>query len=250
MDIDLATPLAQLLGIPLWQLGTYLIAIVAAGPMLVAAKPRVEPVLERWRVAALLTRTTADDAFVKGLTWIWSGALLLPRLVMRMTPLWASALEAAESHKPPPKRPGGAILGVLLCGIILGGAAVTTGCASGQSEATTRAYNIATDTVDPLYQATVVECDMLEGDVIARHSPDEGASARVELAAVRVHCDVALASFEAVRAAQQLVSATLAAIEDGRATTQDLVRSLDELAVAVDASRGLLGAVRALRGAP
>ena len=250
MDLDLATPLAAALGIPLWQLGTYLLAILAAGPVLIAVKPRVEPVIERWRVAAALTRTTADDTGVKLLTLVWSGALLLPRLVLWLTPIMASALEAAESRKPPPRRPGGAILGVLLCGILLAGAAVTTGCGPTQAQALHSGLNETTDLVDPGYAQAVVECDLSEREVIASHAPDEGAAAAVALAVVRVRCDVAYASFEAVRGAQLALRATADAMEDGRATATDVLRSLDELAAAVESSRAFVDAIRAARGTP
>lgn len=155
-----------------------------------------------WRLAAALTRTTADDTGVKVLAVIWSVALLVPRFIVWATPIFASALESAK--KGPQKRTGGAILGGLLTLVLLAGALLTTsGCGPAQAQALHSGLTDTTDLVDPMYAQAVVECDLQEREVIASHAPDQGDAAAVALAAVRVRCDVALASFEALRGAPQ-----------------------------------------------
>lgn len=225
--------------------------VTAIVTTLVATARGLVPLLNR---LALLTSTKADDRAVDALSRFFEraadGVAWFARLVEQWS--WLAAPRDRREERgdaPRPPRPGvSGLLGTLTLCILLAGALVTTsGCATGT---TTRIYNAATDAVDPGYQATTVECDLQEGEIIASHDPHERAAALVELEALRVRCDVALASFEAVRAAQQVVSATLDAKEDGRATTQDVLRSLDELAVAVEASRGFAAAVRAARRAP
>lgn len=250
MDIDLSTPVASWLGITVAQLGTYLLMAVFIAPIISAARPHVEPALVRWRERAALTRTTADDQAVRALSLLWSVLLLVPLIPLRLFPVFKAAIEAAESARKGPKRPG-AVLGLLLTLVLLGGALVTTsGCAAG-APAVHQGLNAATDLVDPAYQAAVIECDLQEGEIIASHTPDQVDAADVALAALRVRCDVAFASFQGVRAAQLLVRATLDAKEDGRATAQDVLRSLDELREAQVTARQFVDAIRAVRrGAP
>lgn len=250
MDIDLSTPVAAWLGLTPAQLGTYLLYLVLAAPVISWLRPQ-EPALVRWREGAALTATTADDAAVAMLTRLWSLLLLVPVVVLRVVPVFTKAVEAArEQRRGPPK--SGAVLGLVLTAVLLAGAAVTTGCATGHAQAQALHHGLtdATDLVDPMYAQAVVECDLQEREVIASHAPDQGDAAAVALAAVRVRCDVALASFEAVRGLQLALRATADAMADGRATVTDVVRSLDELAAAVETSRALVSAIRSARGAP
>lgn len=99
MDIDLSTPLAQLLGISVVQLGTYLLMILAAAPIISALRPRVEPVLIRWREAALLTRTTADDTGVRVLAGAWGVVVWLPETALKVVPVFTSAVEQAREQR-------------------------------------------------------------------------------------------------------------------------------------------------------
>lgn len=248
MDIDLSTHVAGWLGLTVAQLGTYLLMAVVVAPIISAARPHVEPVLVRWREGAALTRTTADDHAVRAVSLLWSVLLLVPLIPLRVFPVFTAAVEAAR--KGPPKRPG-AVLGLLLTLVLLVGALVTaSGCAAG-APAVHQGLNDATDLVDPAYQAAVIECDLQEGEIIASYPPDQVDAADVALAALRVRCDVAFASFQGVRAAQLLVRAALDAKEDGRATVQDVLRSLDELREAQVTARQFVDAIRAARrGAP
>lgn len=132
-----------------------------------------------------------------------------------------------------------------------GTALYISGCGPTQAEAMHRGLSAATDLVDPLYLEAVTECDLQEGEVIASHAPDEGEAAAAALSQVRQRCDVAFASFEELRITQLVLRATADALEDGRATTTDLVRSLDEMTTAYQATRALVAAIRAARrGAP
>lgn len=140
----------------------------------------------------------------------------------------------------PPQRLG-LTLGALAC--------LLSGCGASASSAMHRGLTDATDLVDPGYAQAVVECDLQEREVIASHQPDEGDAAAVALARVRARCDVAFASFEELRGLQLALRATADALEDGEATVSDVVRSLDELAAAVETSRALVEAIRAARGA-
>lgn len=246
MDIDLSTHVAGWLGLTVAQLGTYLLMAVVVAPIISAARPHVEPVLVRWREGAALTRTTADDHAVRALSLLWSVLLLVPLIPLRVFPVFTKAVEAAR--KGPPKRPG-AVLGLVLTMVLLAGVLVTTSCATG-APAVHQGLNAATDLVDPAYQAAVIECDLQEGEIISSYPPEEVDAADVALAALRVRCDVAFASFQGVRAAQLLVRAALDAKEDGRATTQDVLRSLDELREAQITARQFVDAIRAVRGAP
>lgn len=249
MDIDLSTTVADWLGISLAQLGTYLLYLILAAPIISWLRPHVEPALVRWRTSALLTSSSVDDTAVAVLSRAWSVLLLVPVAVLQVVPVFTKAVDAAR--KGPPKRPG-AVLGLMLTMVLLAGALVTTsGCGPAQAQALHSGLTDTTDLVDPMYAQAVVECDLQEREVIASHAPDQGDAAAVALAAVRVRCDVALASFEALRGAQLTLRATADAMEDGRATVTDVVRSLDELAAAVETSRALVTAIRAgRRGAP
>ena len=138
---------------------------------------------------------------------------------------------------------------VLLC--IAGAVGLTlTGCGPAAAEQLHGGLNAATDYADPLYAATVAECDAQEEDVLASHAPDDGEAAYAALAQVRARCDVALASWEAVRETQRTLRATADAMEDGRATASDLLRSLDELQGAYRAAHELYLSIRAARGTP
>lgn len=251
MDIDLSTPVAGALGLTVQQLGTYLLMAVFIAPIISAARPHVEPVLVRWREGAALTRTTADDHAVRFASLVWSALLLVPLVPLKLFPIFKAAIEAAESARKGPSKRTGAALGLVLTLVLLAGALVSTsGCAAG-APAVHQGLNAATDLVDPAYQTAVIECDMQEGEIIANYPPEEVDAADVALAALRVRCDVAFASFQGVRAAQLLVRATLDAKEDGRATTQDVLRSLDELREAQATARQFVDAIRAARrGAP
>lgn len=257
MDIDLSTHVAGALGISLAQLGTYLLYLVMLAPIISWLRPHVEPALVRWRASALLTSTTIDDTGVAVLSRLWSVLLLVPVIVLQAVPVFTKAVAAARasgSDDGPPTRPlrkvpPGLPLGVLTLCILLGGALVSSGCAAG-APAVHQGLNAATDLVDPAYQAAVIECDLQEGEIIAAYPPEEVDAADVALAALRVRCDVAFASFQGVRAAQLAVRAALDAKEDGRATTQDVLRSLDELREAQVTARQFVDAIRAARGAP
>lgn len=142
MDIDLSTHVAGALGISLAQLGTYLLYLVMLAPLISWLRPHVEPALVRWRQAALLTSSSVDDTAVALLSRLWSVLLLVPVVVLQAVPVFTKAVEAAR--KGPPKRPG-AVLGLLLCGILLAGALVaTSGCATGRGSDTTPLHRAST----------------------------------------------------------------------------------------------------------
>ena len=258
MAFDLSTTVAAWLGISLAQLGSILLYLVLAAPIISWLRPHVEPALVRWRQAALLTSSSVDDTAVAVLARVWSVLLLVPVVVLRVVPVFTKAVEAARSNGSddgPPTRPLRKVprgpLGVLTICILLAGALVTTSGCAGGAPAVHDGLNAATDVVDPAYQAAVIECDLQEGEIIASYPPEEVDAADVALAALRVRCDVAFASFQGVRAAQLAVRAALDAKEDGRATTQDVLRSLDELREAQVTARQFVDAIRAARrGAP
>lgn len=255
MDTTAPPPTADL-----YQLLTVLIAnwhvilevvggITLIATSVVANARGLVPLLQR---LALLTATKADDRAVEGLSRAFEraadGIAWFARLVERWS--WLAAPRDARDTQPRPPRPGaGGLLGTLTLCILLAGALVTTGCATG-SPAVHQGLNDATDLVDPAYQAAVIDCDLQEGEIIAAYPPEEADAADVALAALRVRCDVAFASFQGVRAAQLAVRAALDAKEDGRATTQDVLRSLDELREAQVTARQFVDAIRAARGAP
>jgi hypothetical protein len=278
MHLDLSTQVAAWLGITIEQLGAYGIALAALCSWLLLARPRVRAALassgawcEAKRKAAALTVTPVDDyaaSFAAGVVWCVSGlfelVLLIAAALAELTRAIPAAMERARAAKAastlssddgPPTRPLRKVprgpLGMLTLCILLAGALVTTsGCAAG-APAIHQGLNAVTDLVDPGYQAAVIECDLQEGEIIASYPPEDADAADVALAALRVRCDVAFASFQGVRAAQLLVRAALDAKEDGRATVQDVLRSLDELREAVTTSRQFVDAIRAVRrGAP
>lgn len=227
--------------------------VTAIVTTLVATARGLVPLLNR---LALLTSTKADDRAVDALSRFFEraadGVAWFARLVEQWS--WLAAPRDRREERgdaPRPPRPGvSGLLGTLTLCILLAGALVTTsGCATG-APAVHQGLNAATDLVDPAYQAAVIECDLQEGEIISSYPPEEVDAADVALAALRVRCDVAFASFQGVRAAQLLVRAALDAKEDGRATTQDVLRSLDELREAQITARQFVDAIRAVRGAP
>lgn len=250
MELDLSTPAAQALDISVAQLGTYLIIAGFFAPLISAARPYVEPALRRWRESALLTATSADDIAVAVFARVWSVLVLLPILVLKAFPIFQAAIEAARAQRPPkpqaPKGPSGTLFGLLTWALLLTGVLVTLmGCGPTQAQALHRGLNRATDYVDPVYELAVVSCDLAEGELIARHQPDEGAAYRVALERVRLECDRIFASFEELRALQLVARAAADALNDGRATAQDLIRSLDDVMMAAAATRELVTAFRA-----
>lgn len=276
--LDFSVQVAAWLGITPEQLGAYGIALAALCSWLLLARPRVRAAMaaagawcEGKRKAAALTATPVDDYAVSamaGFVWLVSGlfelVLLVASALAELTRAIPEAMNRAREAKAaasrfddgPPTRPLRKVppgpLGVLTLCILLAGALVaTSGCGPAAAQTLHQGLTDTTDLVDPAYAQAVVECDLQEREVIASHTPDQVDAADVALAAVRVRCDVALAAFEAVRGAQLALRATADAMADGRATASDVVRSLDELAAAVETSRALVASIRAARrGAP
>lgn len=260
---DYTLLVTQLLGVTPLQLGAVLLTLLSAAviaglvkPYLRAALAGIRRGLDSLTAAARRTKTRIDDHLVSGLVavfvasvWVIDAVFWLLAVVVEIAPHFEEAIKRAreakllEERKPPSR----AYLGTTLLLVLLAGVLVTTtqGCGPTQAQALHRGLNRATDYVDPVYELAVVSCDLAEGEVIARHQPDERAAARTALEAVRLECDRVFASFEELRALQLVARATADALEDGRATAQDLVRSLDEVMAAAAATRELVTAFRA-----
>lgn len=274
--MDLTIVLAEALGTDLATIARVLMWLIAIALVRTAlAKAGVDGGIvaaRQWmngrRVAARATRTGVDDALVNAGSYVLEGVALLltvgamvVELVAWITPRFAIGMQMArqqlEDEAARRRRPPGSLLGLLTWLILaLGLVAVLcaplalSGCGPTQAQAMHSGLNAATDLADPLYQVAVTECDLQEGEVHDRYPPEQASEAYAALGQVRARCDVAFASFEELRAAQQALRATADAMEDGRATSTDLVRSLDELHLAYQTTRGLvLAIVAARRGA-
>lgn len=73
-----------------------LLTLVALAPVVSWLRPRVDPMLSRWRDAAALTRTTADDRAVRFVAAVWGLLVWLPSAAMRAIPVFASQAEVDE----------------------------------------------------------------------------------------------------------------------------------------------------------
>lgn len=274
--MDLTIVLAEALGTDLATIGRVLMwLLVIALARTALAKAGVDRAilaardwLGRRRVAARATRTGVDDALVHAGSYLLEGVAvllmvgaLIVQLVAWLTPRFAIGMQMAREQLDHEvarrRRPPGSLLGVLtwlvlalgLVVVLLGPLALS-GCGPTQAQAMHSGLNAATDLADPLYQAAVTECDLQEGEVHDRYPPEQASEAYAALDQVRARCNVAFASFEELRGAQAALRATADAMQDGRATNADLVRSLDELHLAYQTTRGLvLAIVAARRGA-
>lgn len=83
-------------GITREQLLYALLTLVSLAPVVSWLRPRVDPVLSRWRDAAALTRTEADDTAVRVLAAVWGALVWLPSAAMRVVPVFASQAEIDE----------------------------------------------------------------------------------------------------------------------------------------------------------
>ena len=79
-----------------WLLSFLLLTVVAFAPVVSWLRPRVDPVLSRWRDRALLTRTTADDNAVRVVAAVWSALVWLPSAALRVVPVFATQDEVDE----------------------------------------------------------------------------------------------------------------------------------------------------------
>ena len=228
-----------------------LVVAVALATVYMRAYPKLQAL-------AATTETKRDDQAVGAGAFVARWVLALFGWVK-----WVPRLEVGEPKAPatppgsddaPPTRPQRRVPRELPPLVVFafwaactGTALYVSGCGPTQAESMQRGLSAATDLADPLYLEAVTECDLQEGEVIASHAPDEGEAAAAALSQVRQRCDVAFASFEELRMTQLVLRATADALEDGRATTTDLVRSLDEMTAAYQATRELVAAIRAAR---
>lgn len=93
---DLIALVLSTLGMTREQLLTALLTVVAFAPVVSWLRPRVDPVLCRWRDRALLTRTTADDNAVKAATLVWSGVVWCVSKAIAWAPIFATQDEVDE----------------------------------------------------------------------------------------------------------------------------------------------------------
>lgn len=93
---DLIALVLSVLGITREQLLTALLTLVTLAPVVSWLRPRVDPVLSRWRDAAALTRTEADDAAVRVLAAVWGLLVWLPSAALRAIPVFATQAEVDE----------------------------------------------------------------------------------------------------------------------------------------------------------
>ena len=262
----IGTDLATIARVLMWLLAIALVrtALAKAGADrgLVAARDW----LARRRVAARATRTGVDDAMVHAGSYVLEGVALVltvgamvVELVAWITPRFALGMQMAreqlEDKAVRRRRPPSSLLGLLTWAILALGVAVLllgpmalTGCGPTQAQTLHSGLNTTTDYADPLYALAVVSCDAAEGQVIASHAPSEREAAAAALVRVRLECDRVFAGFEEARALQLALRATADAMEDGRATMSDVLRSADELALVVESTRTLVSALRARVG--
>lgn len=141
---ELALYIAHLLGVTPLEMAGYLLTLVTLAPLVSWLRPRVDPVLSRWRDDAALTRTTADDRAVLAVTLGWSLLVWLPAAALRLIPIFATqdevdALQAERRRRRPPSRTSSGIpTGMLVWGVLISGALLltSTGCATGRPPAT------------------------------------------------------------------------------------------------------------------
>lgn len=96
---DLIATILSLTGLSRDDLLYALLTIAALAPVISWLRPRVDPVLARWRDKAARTRTTADDTAVRILAAVWGLLTWLPAAVLAAIPVFASADEVDELQR-------------------------------------------------------------------------------------------------------------------------------------------------------
>lgn len=84
------------LGITREQLLYALLTVVSLAPVVSWLRPRVDPVLARWAIAAKATATLADDRAVKAAGVVWRGIAWATSKAIGWIPVFATQAEVEE----------------------------------------------------------------------------------------------------------------------------------------------------------
>lgn len=127
---------------------------------------------------------------------------------------------------------------------------LVTSCGSRQETADgfDKALNAVTIVVDPLYAGVVVSCDLAEGVIIARHTPDQGAEAAAKMRTLRGTCDGIFASIEGLRSLQRVAREAVDAYRAGEITIADVVVAIGPVTEAVQHIKDAVQAFRETYG--
>ena len=96
---DMIALILATLGITREQLLYALLTTVALAPVVSWLRPRVDPVLARWAIAAKATATLADDRAVKAAGVVWRGIAWATSKAIGWIPVFATQAEVEELQR-------------------------------------------------------------------------------------------------------------------------------------------------------